>query len=83
MIVESVEETEAIHVQVYPNPAGAIVNMILPQGFRGIHVMNATGRVVWSDTTATGVQQLDVSQWAAGVYRIETSGVKGVTLMVK
>jgi hypothetical protein len=45
--------------------------------------MNTTGQIIWSDSNATLVQQLDVSQWSAGLYRIETSGLAGVTLMVK
>ena len=83
VIVENVEEREAIQVQVYPNPSGSIVNLILPHGFHGIRVMNTTGQIIWSDPNATLAQQLDVSQWSAGLYRIETSGLVGVTLMVK
>ena len=83
VIVENVEEKEASKVQVYPNPTGTVVNLILPHGFQGIRVINTTGQIVWSDANATLVQQLDVSQWSAGLYRIETSGLAGVTLMVK
>lgn len=82
-VVQNVEGVEVNHVQVYPNPAGSIVSMVLPQGYTGVRVLNATGQVVWSDSNATLVQQLDVSPWAAGVYRIETPGLKGVTLLLK
>jgi hypothetical protein len=32
---------------------------------------------------ASGVQQLDISLWSAGIYRIEVAGLKGSTLVVK
>ena len=83
IIVENVEESDASRVQVYPNPAGSVVNLMIPQGFRGVRILNATGQVVYNDASASLVQQLDVSQWAAGVYRIETHGLKGATLMIK
>jgi hypothetical protein len=83
IIIENVEESNAGRVQVYPNPAGSVLNLIIPQGFRGVRILNATGQVVYDDANASLVQQLDVSQWAAGVYRIETHGLKGATLMIK
>ena len=83
IIVENVEESDASRVQVYPNPSESVLNLIIPQGFRGVRILNATGQVVYNDANASLVQQLDVSQWATGVYRIETHGLKGATLMIK
>jgi len=83
MIVENIEEVTASRVQVYPNPAEDIVRVILPQGVRGMRVLNATGQMVYSDVNASLAQQIDVSQWAAGVYRVEATGLSGVTLVVK
>jgi hypothetical protein len=48
-----------------------------------MQVINATGQVVYSDVNATRVQQLDVSLWAAGAYRIEIPGLAGATLVVR
>jgi hypothetical protein len=48
-----------------------------------MQVINVTGQVVYRDVNATRVQQLDVSLWASGVYRIEIPGLAGATLVVR
>jgi uncharacterized repeat protein (TIGR01451 family) len=83
VIVENVDEANAERPTVYPNPAESVVNVIVPQGYSGMQVINATGQVVYSDVNATRVQQLDVSLWASGVYRIEIPGLTGTTLVVR
>ena len=83
VIVENVDEANAARLTLYPNPAESVINVIVPQGYSGMQVINATGQVVYSDVNATRVQQLDVSLWAAGVYRIEIPGLAGATLVVR
>ena len=83
VIVENVDEMSAAQLMLYPNPAENKVNVIVPHGYRGVQVINTTGQVMYSDGNAAGVQQIDVSQWAAGVYRIEIPGITGATLVVK
>jgi hypothetical protein len=83
VIVENIDEANATRLTLYPNPAESMVNVIVPHGYRGVQVINATGQVVYSDVNATRVQQLDVSLWAAGVYRIEIPGLTGATLVVR
>jgi len=82
-VIENVEESAFDLMQVYPNPSSAVVNFTIPNGFRGVHIYNATGELMHSDASATGPQQLDLSKWSAGMYRMEVFGLGGVTLMVK
>jgi hypothetical protein len=83
VIVENVDEANAARLTLYPNPAESVVNVIVPLGYSGMQVINATGQVVYRDVNATRVQQLDVSLWASGVYRIEIPGLAGATLVVR
>jgi uncharacterized repeat protein (TIGR01451 family) len=82
-VVENVEESAFDLMRVYPNPSSAVVNFTIPNGFRGVRIYNATGELMHSDASATGPQQLDLSKWSAGMYRMEVLGLGGVTLIVK
>ncbi len=82
-VIENVEESAFDLMRVYPNPSSAVVNFTIPNGFRGVHIYNATGELMHSDASATGPQQLDLSKWSAGMYRMEVPGLDGVTLIVK
>jgi uncharacterized repeat protein (TIGR01451 family) len=82
-VIENVEESAFDLMRVYPNPTSALVNFTIPNGFRGVHIYKATGELMHTDAFATGPQQLDLSKWSTGMYRMEVLGLGGVTLIVK
>jgi uncharacterized repeat protein (TIGR01451 family) len=81
--VENVSEAAENAFQVFPNPSGNFVNFTIPQSYRGVVIRNMIGQIIHADANAMGVQQLDVSRWTSGVYRIEIQGLNGATLVVK
>jgi uncharacterized repeat protein (TIGR01451 family) len=83
VVIENVEETAANSLRVYPNPTDGLVNFTIPIGYHGFYVYNATGQLMYTNTNAAGVQQLDLCGWSAGMYRLEVPGLNGVSLIVK
>jgi uncharacterized repeat protein (TIGR01451 family) len=82
-VIGSVEEAATDCMQVYPNPTHAMVNVTIPNGFQGVRIFNASGQLVHANESASGAQQLDLTGWSPGMYRMEVQGLSGVTLIIK
>jgi hypothetical protein len=82
-VIGSVEEASTDRMQVYPNPTHAMVNFTIPNGFRGVRIFNASGQLVHANESTSGAQQLDLTGWSPGMYRMEVQGLSGVTLIIK
>ncbi|MBC8757672.1 S8 family serine peptidase [Kordia sp. YSTF-M3] len=74
-------------IQVFPNPAKAIVQIKLPEGFENatITVGTLVGKTVKTYTTNTTYKNIDISELASGMYllRIEANGVQFTKKLIK
>ncbi|GAA5038512.1 hypothetical protein GCM10011506_36390 [Marivirga lumbricoides] len=73
----SAELTQAMVINVYPNPAEDILNVKLPEGFSGdatsVKVINSAGKVMLKGKLSSG--QLNISKLPQGLYTLQA--VKG------
>jgi len=70
-------------VEVFPNPCGAWVRIVLLQGAGEYRVSNVSGEVVCTGTIVNGTHVLDCSDWSSGVYVVQVTtpvGFRTVTL---
>jgi hypothetical protein len=66
--------------QIFPNPAGAAVNLVFEQSeLRTITVFNTLGEVVTSSTSRAVQVTLDAAGWSAGVYIVRVAGESGMS----
>ncbi|QHI38925.1 Subtilisin E [Kordia antarctica] len=80
-------ESNLTTIQVFPNPAKAIVQINFPEGTQNatITLGNLVGKTIKTYTTNTTYKNIDVSQLAAGMYllRIETNGEQFTRKIIK
>ena len=79
----AVEETEAISINIYPNPARDVINIATDQPISGAWIYNVAGQLV---STEYGTNQVDVRALSAGLYllRVQTAnGAQITNLFVK
>jgi uncharacterized surface protein with fasciclin (FAS1) repeats len=69
----SVDETAALELAVYPNPANEQLNIQLPaSGSKALlTVYNHVGQIVLTDYISSGIQQVNVAALAQGYYTVE------------
>jgi uncharacterized repeat protein (TIGR01451 family) len=79
----SVNEGEMKQPFIYPNPADTHVIIHLPEVSSGFHIYSGTGKLMHWHENVRGMYALDISQWPAGLYRIETTSGHGTTLIVR
>ena len=71
----SVEENGQVNWSLFPNPARDVLNVSVPKGTYQLEMLDLTGRIVYSNTI-NGQQQVNTSQYPAGVYvaRLSSEG---------
>ena len=79
-ISTAMPETEAVKLQVYPNPATDLLTIrvgeAVPNKPLNVVVIDVMGRAVFKEAVSATDLRLDVSQWPSGVYflQIEQDG---------
>jgi hypothetical protein len=59
-------------MRVYPNPSNAVLTISLPkQQFFKLHIVDITGRIVYTNKNATGNITVDASGFSSGVYFVK------------
>lgn len=63
-------------LQVYPNPAGESLQVMLPETGTPVRlrIFDANGRLVKEESLASGLNTLDVSELSAGIYQVVADG---------
>ena len=71
----STAEIDQVEWSIYPNPSNGLVKLDLPvwNAQLNIELINATGQIVHQSQTQGGLTELNLSQLAAGVYRVNVS----------
>lgn len=81
------ENSSLATIQIFPNPAKAIVQINLPEGFENatITIGNLVGKTINTYTTNTTQTNINVSQLAVGMYlvRVEANGTQFTRKLIK
>lgn len=72
MLVSGTEETVARLVEVYPNPAKAILNIKAPPGKKMFSITNMVGVEVMSRSSTSEITALEIRSLPPGVYIMST-----------
>ena len=67
---ESVEGADVVGINIYPNPASMLLNVVVDQPEEAV-VIDALGRTVFKHDLASGTNAIDVSSLVEGVYFIK------------
>lgn len=67
---ESVEGADVVGINIYPNPASMLLNVVVDQPEEAV-VIDALGRTVSKHDLASGTNAIDVSSLVEGVYFIK------------
>jgi hypothetical protein len=65
--------TDGTQVSLYPNPTSAQLNLVVSEAIQ-VKMFDQTGRVVLNQTVLAGVQTLNVSNIAPGIYTLHSAG---------
>lgn len=73
-------ETNALDVNVYPNPASELINIEMTGNvFSGYNLVDISGKTVMSDKVVGDNIKIDVKHLSTGVYTIELKGDNALT----
>jgi hypothetical protein len=67
----SVQESEASPILVYPNPASTTITLDCHSS-SDLQVRDSRGRVVWSQRNCSSKVSFDITDWATGLYLIQS-----------
>lgn len=76
-----IEEGELIDTEVYPNPTSEFLNISIPatvEGKIGLRMMDVAGNLIQNTTVVAGMNQMNVSGLAKGVYLLEMNTNTGL-----
>ena len=65
-------------LRVFPNPATEQLHLTVPEYTRLVELHTPSGRVVYSHALSPGIQQIDVSGLAGGLYLVRAVTRTGV-----
>jgi hypothetical protein len=72
VVTDGVEENEAIHISIYPNPATDVLN-IASENISRVEVFNMAGQRVWEGQYSENEITIATSNWAPGTYMVKVS----------
>ena len=80
VIPSGIEESDANSVKVFPNPADALLNVQWSRAFtpKQMELVDATGRIVLTQTAKSINEQIDLSKIPSGYYLLNIKGDSGV-----
>lgn len=75
----NVAELEPVALQIYPNPARDVVNIVSSELIQEIRLINMLGQMIHTSTVESASVQLNVSGFDRGIYFIQIRTDKGFT----
>lgn len=80
VIPSGIEESDVNSVKVFPNPADALLNVQWSGAFtpKQMELVDATGRIVLTQTAKSINEQIDLSKIPSGYYLLNIKGDSGV-----
>jgi photosystem II stability/assembly factor-like uncharacterized protein len=78
--VDGINEMLTYAVGLYPNPSTTVSQLMLPTALLGntITVTNAVGQIMWTTTATATTMEMDISQFANGIYFIKVDTGSGI-----
>jgi len=76
--VQSREELLQSSLKLYPNPVLDQLHLEIDAGINSIRVINLSGSLIYERNSNQGLQTLDASSFAEGLYFLEFEGTEGV-----
>ena len=67
---------ETVKVATYPNPATDVLTIELPENeqFKNVNIFNINGQNIYNTNISSSKFELNVSDWAAGIYFLQIDG---------
>lgn len=78
----AVESEVLTHLQVYPNPATTTLHISFDERAT-LHIVNALGQEVYSESSFSGEKELSLEGFATGVYYVKAVAAKGQVFTTK
>lgn len=75
----NVEEVVPVNLQVYPNPARDVLNIVSSELIQEVRLINMLGQTIHTSTVESANVQLNVSGFDRGIYFIQIRTDKGFT----
>ncbi len=62
------EDFDIAEIQIYPNPATSILNIVSEENIESVEILNISGQVVSFKTVSNNIAKVDISALSSGVY---------------
>jgi hypothetical protein len=73
-----------VNITVFPNPVSDYLSLELPfQNNWNVMILDATGKVLYRNTTTDSIQFLDFRNYASGTYFVRVQDENGVSVVKK
>ena len=72
VVTDGVEENEAIHISIFPNPATDVLN-IASESISRVEVFNMAGQRIWEGQYSENEITIATSNWAPGTYMVKVT----------
>jgi hypothetical protein len=82
-VVTSISSTQQVLTELFPNPAGNIINVRSPFEYFTMTIYDATGKELISEQKAGKYQQVLVEGWNSGLYLMHLQSSEGQLSVVK
>ncbi|HPL03601.1 MAG TPA: T9SS type A sorting domain-containing protein [Bacteroidales bacterium] len=62
------EDFNIAEIQIFPNPATSILNIVSEENIESIEILNISGQVVNYKTVSNNIAKVDISALSSGIY---------------
>ena len=62
------EDFDISEIQIYPNPATSILNIVSEENIESVEILNISGQIVNYKTVSNNIAKVDISALSSGVY---------------
>jgi len=80
MSITSINEVNDNNVQVFPNPAREVINIVSDLNVKNITLVNYVGQTVYSQNVNGNTFQVNVSDFGTGMYMVRIETVEGTII---
>lgn len=68
----SIDENESVGISIYPNPTTGLLSIQMLEN-NTVNIIDAHGRIILSQNASIGTLTVDLSDFASGIYFVETT----------
>ena len=67
-LLTNTEDFDISEIQIYPNPATSILNIVSEENIESVEILNISGQIVNYKTVSNNIAKVDISALSSGVY---------------